>query len=137
MCCQMCVSHCYSYYIKHSSLCLEIKQLYTLSLRKILGNIINNHSPFLNRIQSNPRLYMYDCGIYNWNLKNGIFSASGHYTVKSVETSSWNQTQTECMHFNHSFSCTVYLAKVGVKMHSLSLCFIPATCFSAFYCSPH
>jgi len=43
--------------------------------------------------------------------------------------------QTECMHFNTYFSCTVYPAKVGNKMHALSSCFISAACFSAFYFS--
>ena len=27
-------------------------------------------------------------------------------------------------------------AKVGIKMHALSSCFISTACFSAFYCSP-
>jgi len=38
----------------------------------------------------------------------------------------------ECMHFNPYFSCTVYPAKVGIKIHALSLCFVSAACFSAF-----
>ena len=30
----------------------------------------------------------------------------------------------------------LYPAKVGIKMHALSLCFISAACFSAFYAVP-
>ena len=60
------------------------------------------------------------------------FSALVGTTIKSTETSNWDKTQTECMHFNPYFSFTVYPAKVGVKMHAPSLHFISAAGFSAF-----
>jgi len=49
--------------------------------------------------------------------------------IRSTATSSWDEIRTECMHFN---PCTAYLAKVGIKMHGLSFCFISAACFQCF-----
>ena len=48
---------------------------------------------------------------------------------KITETSSSDETQTKCMHCIPSFSCTVYPAKVGIKMHALSSYFISAVLF--------
>jgi len=37
------------------------------------------------------------------------------------------------MHFHPYFRRVYSKAKVGIKMHALSLCFVSAACFSAFY----
>ena len=36
------------------------------------------------------------------------------------------------MHFNRYISCTVYPAKVGIKIHALSSCFISAAFYQCF-----
>ena len=43
------------------------------------------------------------------------FSVLVMTTIKSTETSNWDETQTECMYF---------IAKVRIKMHAFSSCFI-------------
>ena len=55
--------------------------------------------------------------------------------IKSTETSSWDETWIDYMHFNPFFSWVYSTAKL--KMHALSSCFFSATCFSAFYYSPY
>jgi len=58
--------------------------------------------------------------------KNLKFSVLLGTATKSTETRSSDETQTDYMHF-----------EVGIKMHALSLCFISAAFFSAFYRSPY
>ena len=74
---------------------------------------------------------------YNKYRKNLKFSALVGTAIESTETSSWIETRTKSMHFNLYFSMVYSTAKVGIKMHGLSSCFISAACFSAFYCSPY
>ena len=49
----------------------------------------------------------------------------------NTETSSWDETRSEFMHFNPYFSWVYSTAQVGIKIHGLRLCFISAACFSA------
>jgi len=60
------------------------------------------------------------------------FSVFVGTAIKSTEANSWDETQSEYTHFNHCFSCTIYLAKLRIKMHALRSCFISAVCFSVF-----
>ena len=86
----------------------------------------------MTNLQTNEISYV----LYKCN-KNLRFSALVKTAIKSTETSSRDETQTECMHFNPYFSRVYSIAKVGIKMHALSSCFISAACFSTFYCSPY
>jgi len=67
------------------------------------------------------------------NLKISVLVGTA---IKSTETSSRDETRTEYMHFNPFFSQLYSTAKVVIKMHALSLCFISAACFSAFIAVP-
>ena len=44
------------------------------------------------------------------------FSVLVGTAIESTETSSWDETQTECMHFNPYFSRVYSTAKVEIKM---------------------
>ena len=67
-------------------------------------------------------LYILYRGDYKSVRKILKFSVLVGTAIKSTETSSWDETRTECMHFNPCFSCTIYPAKVGIKMRVKSVC---------------
>ena len=60
------------------------------------------------------------------------FSVQVGTAIKSSVTSSLHEPRTKCMHFNPYFKCTVYPAKLEIKMHALSSCFALPACFRCF-----
>ena len=72
-----------------------------------------DHPPFYLSLYWGPYLQKNKC---TWLEKSVLVGTA----IKNNETSSWDETQTECMHFNPYFSCTVYSIEVGIKcLHSV------------------